>query len=242
MSAINALEENQLSCASLVIEHRVPKGKEKEFQEWQGLLTSVVKRFKGYLRTDLSPPVIGVQDKWYVIVYFDTQEHLDQWVNSSERQSLLKSEEELFGSYQFRSFKTGLESWFTQEADEREISSPAWKQNLMVLVGLYPTVMVQTIVFSYLNLMVSWPLSVSMLINNFVCCCLLTWVVMPPLSGWFNFWLKTPSESSQSINLKGLSLVIVSLIISTAVFYTTFDSNPMTVLKTLQTVPKYLVD
>lgn len=241
MSATNVLSENHISCASLVIEHRVPTGKEQEFQEWQSLLTSVVNRFKGYLRTDLSPPVLGVQEKWYVIVYFDTQEHLNQWINSPERQSLLKSGEELFGSYQFRSFKTGLESWFTQEANELEINSPAWKQNLIVLVGLYPTVMIQTIICSTLHLMVSWPLSVSMLINNFVCCCLLTWVVMPPLSRWFNFWLKAPSEHSQSSNLKGLSFVIVSLLISTIIFYTTFDSNPMTVLKTLQTVPKYLV-
>jgi hypothetical protein len=63
---------------------------------------------------------------------------------------------------------------------------------------------------------------------------------MPPLSRWFDFWLKDPSENSQSSNLKGLSLVLLSLMMLTVVFYTTFDSNPMTVLKTLQAVPKRL--
>jgi uncharacterized protein len=239
-SDINAFEEKQPSCASLVIEHRVSKGKEKEFQNWQSSLTSAVNQFKGYLRTDVSSPVIGAQEKWYVIVYFDTEEHLGKWVNSPERQSLLKTGEELFGSYKFRSFKTGLESWFSTEAGEFEVNTPPWKQNLIVLLGLYPTVMIQTIIFSVFNLMSYWPLSLSMLINNFVCCSLLTWVVMPPLSHWFKFWLKDNSENSQSSNLRGLALVSTFLMIAMAVFYTTFDSNPLTVLRTLQAVSQRL--
>ena len=241
MSSINTQIEHVTSCASLVIEHRVLKTEELEFEEWQSSLTSAVDKFAGYLRTDTSPPVTGVQDKWYIIVYFDTQENLNKWVDSPERQALVKKGEELFGSYKYRSFKTGLESWFATESNEFAMNTPAWKQNLIVLLGLYPTVMAQTLILSGLKVMDSWPLSVSMLINNFICCSLLTWVVMPPLSRWFEFWLKDQQIISKSKNFKGLAILMGCLAVIVAIFYTTSDSDPGTVLKTLQTVPKRLL-
>lgn len=240
MSQVEASSEKnpssqQVSCASLVIEHRVAKGKEEEFKQWQTSLDSAVIQFEGYLRTDLSYPVIGAQEKWYVIVYFDTPDHLNQWVNSSERQALVKQGEKLFGSYKFRSFKTGLESWFT---DETPI--PAWKQNLIVFLGLYPTVMLQTLLFSSLHLLESWPLSVAMFINNFICCSLLTWVVVPPLSRWFNDWLIESSPNPFLPITKGLTVVMGSLILLVILFYTFSDSDPLTVYRTLEKMPKSL--
>ncbi|MEG3436700.1 antibiotic biosynthesis monooxygenase [Pannus brasiliensis CCIBt3594] len=232
----NILADRSNSCASLVIEHRVARGKEGEFQQWQESLTSAVTSFPGYLRTDLSPPVTGAQDKWYAIVYFDTPENLNRWVDSSERRALVKKGEELFGSYQYRSLKTGLESWFTPESDEAEVTIPAWKQNSIVLLGLYPTVMLQTILFSALGVMSSWPLSVSMLVNNFICCSLLTWIVMPPLSRWFNFWIKDRAENSRAIDLAGLSIVSILLLALTRIFYTIADRDPLFIHRTLEIV------
>jgi antibiotic biosynthesis monooxygenase (ABM) superfamily enzyme len=227
------------SCASLVIEHRVTGGKEAEFQRWQDSLTSAVTSFLGYLRTDLSPPVTNAQEKWYVIVYFDTRENLNHWVNSTERQVLVKKGEELFRAYQYRSFKTGLESWFTTESNEFEVKVPAWKQNLIVLLGLYPTVMLQTILLSAFGVMSSWPLSFSMLVNNFICCSLLTWIVIPPLSYWFQFWLKERSETSRSLDLRGLAIISVLLLALMGVFYTTSDSDPWTVYRALQSTYRH---
>jgi antibiotic biosynthesis monooxygenase (ABM) superfamily enzyme len=224
-------EVEQDSCASLVIEHRVARGKEAEFQRWQKDLTAAVAAFPGYLRTDLSAPVTNAQEKWYVIVYFDTRENLERWVNSSERRILIQEGEKLFGAYRYRSFKTGLESWFTPESDEYEVKIPAWKQNLIVLLGLYPTVMVQTVLFSALGVMGSWPLSVSMLVNNFLCCSLLTWVAIPPLSRGFQFWLKDTENYSDR---RALAIISFSLILLMGIFYITTDSDPGTVYRSLQ--------
>jgi antibiotic biosynthesis monooxygenase (ABM) superfamily enzyme len=245
MSTANTYQENplatqQISCASLVIEHRVPQHKEPEFRQWQESLNEAVDQFTGYLRTDLSPPVTGAQEKWYVIVYFDTPENLNQWVNSAERKTLVRKGEDLFGSYKFRSFKTGLESWFSTESETPEANIPPWKQNLIVLLGLYPTVMVQTLLISSFDLMKGWPLSVAMFINNLVCCSLLTWVVIPPLSNWFHDWLTGNSEHFSLKKLKGLSLILGSLIILVLLFYTTSDNDPMTVYRTLQKIPRQL--
>ncbi len=224
MSQVDAQQEKNLSlptasCASLVIEHRVSKEKEPAFYNWQDSLNAAVSNFAGYLRTDISPPVTGAQEKWYVIVYFDNQGNLNKWVNSPERLTLIKEGEKLFGSYKYRSFKTGLESWFTTEADESEITIPAWKQNLIVLLGLYPTVMLQTLLFSAFGIMKNWPLSISMLVNNFICASLLTWVVIPPLSWAFQFWLKDASEKSLSVNLKALAIILTALACFVAIFF-----------------------
>lgn len=243
MSKVNTFEDKnkpnqQVSCASLVIEHQVPKGKEDEFQQWQNSLNAVVSQFRGYLRTDLSLPVTGAQEKWYIIVYFDTQANLNHWVNSQQRQLLVQEGEERFGSYKFRSFKTGLESWFTSEENTAQANIPPWKQNLIVLLGLYPTVMIQTLLVSRFELMKSLPLSVVMFINNFVCCCLLTWVVIPPLSSWFHDWLTHDLDRFSPKILKGLPLILGSLIILVILFYTTSDSDPISVYRTLRKIPR----
>jgi hypothetical protein len=62
-----------------------------------------------------------------------------------------------------------------------------------------------------------------------------------PLSRWFEFWLKDQQIISNSKNFKGLAILMGCLVVIVAIFYTTSDSDPGTVSKTLQTVPKRLL-
>ncbi|SRR5579883_2357728 len=208
--------------SSIVIEYDGISGdQETQFRQWQSDIQSGVRQFEGYLRTDVFPPVKGAQSKWYIVVHFDTPAHLSQWLDSDTRHYLISIGKRRFGSYRYHIGRglTGLESWFIgrSNTEAKRSNPPAWKQNLAVLFGLYPTVMIETLVFSQLRLMASWALPYQMFISNLVSCSLLTWAVMPFVSWLLNFWLKPPLSTAR-VNLIGLLLVCVGYGLMVAVF------------------------
>ena len=100
---------NQSSNTSIVIEYEINREQELLFRQWQSQLRSAVTQFKGYLNTDIFPPIKGVQDKWYIIVHFDTPANLTQWIDSDSRHELIKFGKKNFGTYQYQKLGTGLE-------------------------------------------------------------------------------------------------------------------------------------
>lgn len=216
-------QTDQLHDASIVIEYDgIPGEKESQFRQWQAEIRLGVRQFEGYLRTDVFPPIQGAQSKWYIAVHFDTPAHLSCWLDSDMRHSLISRGKQQFGSYSYYvgTGLTGLEAWFSKRinAEGKRSNPPAWKQNLAVLFGLYPTVMVETILFSQLHLMESWSLAPKMFVSNLVSCSLLTWAVMPSVTWLLNFWLK-PQQPIAKINLAGMLLVFVSYSLMIAVFH-----------------------
>jgi uncharacterized protein len=166
------------SAASFVVEHQVPRGKEAEFRAWHDQLVAQEQQYQGYIRTDLYPPVEGLQLKWYSIVHFESPDTMDAWLQSSDRARQLEVGKQIFSSYQFKSFSTGLEGWFSQKSGTEEFgyAPPAWKQSLAVLIALYPTVMILSFLFNRFGIMKGWPLADAMLVNNILSTILLTWL------------------------------------------------------------------
>ena len=189
--------KNTADSASLVIEHAVPKGKGLSFRWWHSRLARSAKKFTGFIRADLHAPVHGSQAmKWYSIIHFDTPEHLHQWVKSPEREEAISSGSEVFSSYRFMSFATGLEGWFSPVTGSEKLGSgpPAWKQNLAVVLGLYPVVMLQTLLFDALGIMRDWSLPTAMIVNNLISSSILTWLVMPLVTRLMRSWLYPASQ------------------------------------------------
>ena len=214
----------QLFYSSLVTEHIVPKGRDFAFKRWHNNLVEISKQYDGFLRCDLCPP-LRCKDrvvKWYYIFYFDTPEHLNQWMESSDRQQLLESGQEIFFAYRFKSFTTGLEGWFSAlsgNTEHKGLGPPRWKQILAVVLGLYPVVMMQAIAFSLLGIMQSWSLGSSMIVNNLITSTILSLYVMPFVSKRLSFWLKPAYRPiSVKTNLIGTALVTVSLVLMAIVF------------------------
>jgi antibiotic biosynthesis monooxygenase (ABM) superfamily enzyme len=141
----------------------------------------------GYLATEFFEPH-GKRDEWVDIVRYDSITGLNEWMESQERQNLLKELRSIVESVHEHQV-TGLEGWFALNrgpVDARAI--PSWKQALAVLFALYPTVMFLT----FLNpLMHNLSMPVQMLIGNVLSVAILTWLVMPRVSQLLNFWLSS---------------------------------------------------
>ncbi|NJM99595.1 MAG: hypothetical protein HC800_22825, partial [Phormidesmis sp. RL_2_1] len=213
-----APDANTLAAASLVVEHTVPRGEGLAFRWWHSKVTRRAKRFEGHIRTDLCPPVTGAQPgqpmKWYSIVHFESPELLNKWMKSRDRETVIQSGRKTFSSYQFISFSTGLEGWFSGKTGTEQIGigPPAWKQNAAVILALYPTVMLQSALFAALGFMQGWSMPNAMMVNNIITSSLLTWVVMPLVTRLLSFWLQpSPQPITLKTELLGSGVVIFAL-------------------------------
>jgi len=209
-------ETDTLFYSSLVIEHIVPKGKGFVFGQWHQSLLRSARRQLGFVRSDRCPPLTCKDnvEKWYTIIHFDSPEHLNAWIESSDRKELFEKGQDTFRTYRFKSFTTGLEGWFSQSdgAEHSSLGPPAWKQILSVVVALYPAVVLQGRVFNALGIMRSWNPSLSMLINILITSTILSLALMPIVTRLLSFWLRPSYRlSSWQTNLLGFVLVVAAL-------------------------------
>ncbi|TVP66812.1 MAG: hypothetical protein EA342_10795 [Leptolyngbya sp. LCM1.Bin17] len=200
--------------SSSVMEYIVPEGMDQAFQQWYGRLSQAAQGYEGFLRADLCTP-LNCNDgvvKWYSIVHFTTPDHLNRWLRSQQRRSHFQAGQDIFLAYRFKSFTTGLEGWFSSQAGETEQSGlgpPPWKQVLAVVLGLYPTLVVQDMVFSALGIMQTWPFPSALVINNLITSGILTWLVMPRVTRLLRFWLRPAYRLIPTrVNLLGTVLVL----------------------------------
>ncbi|MGB5975722.1 MAG: hypothetical protein WBG38_20520 [Nodosilinea sp.] len=212
--------------STFIVEFLVPDGQMSEalFRQWYDRLVKAASQFEGYTRTDLCPPLHcddGVI-KWYSIVHFGTPEHLDLWLRSGDRTELLNQGRDTFLAYRYKSFTTGLEGWFSGHIggdEQHSLGPPPWKQVLAVVLGLYPTLMVQSMVFGALGIMQSWPMAASLVINNLITSSVLTWVVMPRISKTLRFWLRPAYRlTTLQTNLIGAGLIATALVFMATLF------------------------
>jgi len=219
---MTAQENDSIFYSSVVLEHIVPKVKYASFTRWYHSMLQVVERQEGYLRVDTCPPLECVDDviKQYSIIHFNTINHLNDWLTSKQQADILKSGKDIFEDYKYKSFTTGLEGWFSQQSGEQSgLGPPRWKQVLSVVLGLYPLVMAQMILFSVFGFMTNWPPANAMLVNNLITSSALTYVVMPQVTKLFRFWLYPAyQDRSWRINLLGMTILLAAFGIMVIIF------------------------
>lgn len=154
ISLIEALpESNNYRYSSVVIEYIVPRQKAWAFRWWHTRLIRSAENSEGFARADRHRPLRCKDDalKWYWVVHFDQPDHLNQWLASKQREEILQQGRDIFESYRFKSFTTGLEGWFSKSSgiESDSLGPPAWKQILSVVLALYPVIMIQDRLFSF---------------------------------------------------------------------------------------------
>ncbi len=180
-----ASDDNAEPPVAMVFTHRVAKDKVDKYLAWQRRAIEAQAHYRGYLATESFKPLGGFQNEWVDIVRYDNVDDLNHWMESKERQALLKELDTIVESMHAHRV-TGLEGWFALNRSATVTVPPPWKQALSVLFALYPTVMVLNFLTPLWHTL---PFPDQMLIGNILSCALLTYLVMPRVSQFLNFWL-----------------------------------------------------
>jgi hypothetical protein len=149
-----------------------------------------------------------VQDDWLAILRFDTESNLQTWLDSPERKKLLQEAAPFLEEFHARVVRTGFEQWFPSATDGT--SAPAWKQNMIVLLLLYPVVFLFGLGVQTPILMgkAGLPFWLALFVGNVVSVLLLNWLV-PWVSNGFRWWLAPARCASRWTSLAGAALMVL---------------------------------
>jgi antibiotic biosynthesis monooxygenase (ABM) superfamily enzyme len=195
---------------SVVISTRVKPGQEDAYRAWERRIAAAQTRFPGFQGYRFEPPIAGVQDDWLSILRFDTEDHLQAWMESPVRRQLVEEADPFTEDFHTRVVRSGFDQWFTQGgAAAASGGPPIWKQNMIVLSMLYPVVFlfgtfVQT---PWLMKAAGLPFWLALFIGNVTSVLLLN-VLVPRVSGLLSWWLSPSDERSTRTTLGGAALII----------------------------------
>lgn len=206
----------RLSRASAVIVQRVPTADVNWFLEWQRNVTEATESCRGYCGTDVFPPAEGQRDEWVVLIHFEDDSSLDEWLQSPARTQWLETLKAKVGTFDLKKVQGGFGPWFAGMDHSPDAAPPPWKMVLTVLLGLFPTVMLLTIfVGPYTSPL---GMAVSMLIGNALSVSILQWGVMPILTRVLGPWLHANGDREKEVTLGGLGVVLLALAVLAALF------------------------
>jgi antibiotic biosynthesis monooxygenase (ABM) superfamily enzyme len=169
---VTRIESGQVT---VVVTWHVRPGHEEEFDAWFRGVSAAALRFTGHLGLNVVHHDTGGSE--YVIVFrFDTDEHLNTWMNSDVRREFLTKAEQFREEQPLYQVERGLEYWFEMDGGQ----APArWKMAIIAVLGVWPVSML--ISSSLAPLIGSLPPVLQALLVSVGIVCLLTWIVMPVL-------------------------------------------------------------
>ncbi len=173
---------------ALVIEHTVKRGNEERYKQWLSEIFEASKNFPGYLGREVFPPS-GENKPYIIIVRFETNRDLQQWLDSPERKAFIEKMEDALEVGDKTSIKAGIDVWFTP--NDAPNKPPAYKQFLLTAAAIYPLSLFIPRLLSPLfkTAPVFENSFVRGLVVTIVLVGLMTYIVMPYLTLWLHDWL-----------------------------------------------------
>ena len=199
-----------------VIITQVKPGKEAAYREWETKVQQAQSKFPGYQGAYVQPPVAG-ELGWTTLMRFDTAEQLDAWLKSPERAALVKEAGPLVDYAHLRRMGTSFPGWFPSDPKTGK-GPPNWKAGMLVLLGLFPIVMLETRFLS--PQLEGLNSSLSMFIANTISVALTTYLTMPLFIKTFRWWLFPKSEAPKlAVNTAGAAVIFVLYAIEVAALW-----------------------
>ncbi len=175
--------ERTVDPVTAIVSVRVDPDHRDEYLQLYHEIDAAMSRAAGFVRTEMFEPIAGSQEDTVVVFTFDGRRNLDAWLDSPERQAILEQMRPFVEAPHTINVVGGWGGWF----DLGEHEPRRWKQAVVVLLALYPTVLVLTLIDD------RWvpdpPLPLDVLLGNIVGVAILTWVLMPRLTKAFSNWL-----------------------------------------------------
>ena len=198
-----------------VIITQVRPGKEAAYREWETKIQQAQSKFPGYRGSYVQPPVTG-ELGWTTLMRFDTAAQLDKWLKSLERAALVREAEPLIDYAHLQRMGTSFPGWFPTDPKTGQ-GPPNWKAAMLVLLGLFPIVMLES--FFLMPRLASLNFSLALFIGNTISVALTTWLTMPVFIKALDWWLFPKPDAPKSVHWKGTLLIFAFYALSVAIFW-----------------------
>jgi uncharacterized protein len=208
-----------------VLEHIVEPGLDREFLDTQRRLVDLSATFPGFdgavvIPTGAVDPDGGTH--WWSILRFRTGQQLSSWLQSSERAAALPELRSVLSQdFTDLSRRTPFGS-IVRVHDGEARATPEWKSALLVLLVLYPTVMLLTRFVGPVLTGWSVPPWLSMWLSQILSVGLMTYLLMPTVTGWFRRWLDPLDGAGRRITVIGTLAAAVVIAVCLTLFGTIF--------------------
>ncbi len=198
-----------------VIVTKVKPGKESAYRQWETKIQQAQSKFPGYRGSYVQPPIAG-ELGWTTLMRFDSAEQLEGWLKSSQRAALLRDVEPLIDYAHLQRMETSFPGWFPTDPKTGQ-GPPNWKAAMLVLLGLFPIVMLESRFLS--PHLASLNFSPALFIGNVISVALTTWGTMPLSIKALNWWLFPRPDAPKSVHWKGAFLIFALYALSVAIFW-----------------------
>lgn len=182
---------------TVVVSRRVRKGEEDAFERLSTQMTEAASSFPGHLGAVMFRPSSPDDPEYRIIFKFDTQDHLDDWLNSSVRRDFTTQIEDLLETPSKYETLTSLATWFTlpRGAGVPVKPPPRHKMAFVSWLALYPIV---TLIFWIFGpWLAQIPLVLRTAMVTIAVILLLTYVAMPRMTRLFKGWLYPQSGETR---------------------------------------------
>ena len=106
------------SAVTSVIRHIIRAGSESRYEAWFEKITAIAETFPGHRGVDFIRPPDGSRT-YTIVLHFNTNEHLEQWLSSDARTQLVAEIKPYLEGGDHVEIRTGLEFWFTPSDSEQ---------------------------------------------------------------------------------------------------------------------------
>ncbi|MDR3455468.1 MAG: antibiotic biosynthesis monooxygenase [Rhodoferax sp.] len=182
--------------ATALVTRRVRRGRTMEFERLMAGMQAAAAQFPGHMGGFLIPPEQAEQSCYRMLFAFDTEAHLQDWMQSQERQRWHRRIADVTLGGAATRVLTGLETWFALPAARTKSPPPRWKMALVTWLGIFPLVLLLSRTIGALLAPFLWPALVVLVVTALVVTAM-TWIVMPTLVRVFAGWLYPPSLESE---------------------------------------------
>ena len=185
-----AITTNVEQGATVVITHRVSQTQQPQYEKWLSEIGPVCKASLGLLDWHIIRPITGLTDIYTVIIRYDTQQNLKNWIESDHRKKLLLKIETLLANKEDVRINSGLDFLFSP-VGEKPKTPVRWKQFIVTWSAIFPLVVSVPLlilpVLKWLNVPNNHLLDT--LIVTGVVVSLMVYVVMPRYTKLVHRWL-----------------------------------------------------
>lgn len=177
---------------TLLVRHRVSKGREPAYEEWLRRIIGTARSYPGHLGIDVMRGQSEGLQLFTSVLRFASTEQLQTWLDSSDRMRLVEEAKPMLADGDQLEINNDREFWFTP-VDAGAAQPPRWKQACVTFMVILPLSFIVPLLWGPIFNLIPWlggyaPANTVITLSVVL---LVVYVFMPRATRWLSGWLQS---------------------------------------------------